>query len=240
MTLSGFSAVVAALSGGVLLTVWLTTVSAFVGFTVSVPLSLMRVSRRPYISSAVLAYTYCFRGTPLLVQLFLVYYGAGQIVFVRESFLWFLLRDPFWCALINFSLNSAAYTTEILAGGIRAVPKGYIEAARAIGMSDLLIARRVTLPLAFRSILPSYANEVISLLKATSLASTITLLEITGLARKLVSETFAPYQIFVAAGLLYFIMTFVVARLFRQLERSMSGSRQFAKPRENTVSGTSP
>ena len=168
-----------------------------------------------------LAFTYVLRGTPLLVQLFIVYYGLGQIEFVRASFLSILLRDPFWCC-IAFSLNSSAYTAEIFRGGIQAVPLGLVEAAQAIGMSPLQIKRDIVFPIAFRSVLPSYANEVISLLKASSLASTVTLLEITGLSRKLVAETFAPYEIFIAAGLLYLGLTSILTSAFHALEARLA------------------
>ncbi len=148
-------------------------------------------------------YTFMFRGTPLLVQLFLIYYGLSQLEWVRNSFAWPLLRDPFWCALLAFSLNNAAYTTEILRGGIRAVPVGEIEAAKALGMSAAQRIRRLVLPVGFRLALPAYGNEVVLILKASSLASTITLMELTGTSRKIVAQTFAPYEIFIAAALLY-------------------------------------
>lgn len=213
-----------ALTDGIVLTVALTLPALLIGFCVSVPLAFMRASNNNCVSTPVLAYTYAFRGTPLIVQLFLTYYGLGQIELVRNSAAWVLLRDPFWCALLALSLNSAAYTTEIFRGGIRAVPRGMVEAAQAIGMSPMQQARRIIFPLAFRIVLPSYANEVISLLKASSLASTVTLLEITGLARKLVSETFAPYEVFLAAGTLYLMLTCLISTLFRRLELYLADS----------------
>ncbi|MGJ4859517.1 ABC transporter permease [Labrys sp. La1] len=212
------------LAGGIPLTLLLTLVSLLAGFVLSVPLAFMRASSRRWLSLPVLAYTYVLRGTPLLVQLFIVYYGLGQIGLIRSSILWVLLRDPFWCCLLAFSLNGAAYTTEIFRGGIQAVAPGMVEAAQAIGMSPLQIKRRIIFPIAFRSVLPSYANEVISLVKATSLASTVTLLEITGLSRKLVAETFAPYEIFIAAGLLYLGLTFVLTGAFHLLETRLNGA----------------
>lgn len=209
---------------GVFLTLALALLSLGVGFALSVPLAFLRASRSKALSLPVLTYTYVFRGTPLLVQLFLIYYGLSQLPMVRQSFLWLFFSDPFWCALFALSLNSAAYTTEIFRGGIHAVPRGMIEAGQAIGLSPMQIRVRIVFPLTFRMVLPSYANEVIGMLKATSLASTVTLLEITGLARKLVSETFAPYEIFIAAGALYFVLTFIVSRLFSVLEAYLSGA----------------
>ncbi|TBF87922.1 ABC transporter permease subunit [Rhizobium leguminosarum] len=212
------------LASGIPLTLLLTFASLFASLVLSVPLAFMRASPSRWFSLPVLAYTYVFRGTPLLVQLFLIYYGLGQIGIIRSSVLWILLRDPFWCCLLAFSLNGAAYTTEIFRGGIQGVETGMVEAAQALGMSPLQIKRRIIFPLAFRSVLPSYANEVISLVKATSLASTVTLLEITGLSRKLVSETFAPYEIFVAAGLLYLSLTFLLTSFFHALETGLNGA----------------
>ncbi|MDE1993225.1 MAG: ABC transporter permease subunit [Rhizobiaceae bacterium] len=212
------------LLGGVPLTLLLAGLSLVIGFALSVPLAFLRASPNRLQSLPVLTYTYVFRGTPLLVQLFLVYYGLSQIGFVRHSIFWRFFADPFWCALFAFSLNSAAYTTEIFRGGIQAVPRGMIEAGQAIGLSAMQIRLRIVFPIALRMVLPSYANEVIGMLKATSLASTVTLLEITGLARKLVSETFAPYEIFLAAGLIYFALTFVASRLFNLLEAHLSGA----------------
>lgn len=210
------------IASGIPLTLLLTFASLLTGLVLAVPLAFMRASSRTWLSLPVLAYTYVFRGTPLLVQLFIIYYGLGQIGAIRSSVLWVLLRDPFWCCLLAFSLNGAAYTTEIFRGGIQAVATGMIEAAQAVGMSPLQIKRRIIFPIAFRSVLPSYANEVISLVKATSLASTVTLLEITGLSRKLVSETFAPYEIFIAAGVLYLCLTFLLTSFFHALEARLN------------------
>lgn len=206
------------LASGIPLTLILTLASLVIGLLLSIPLAFLRASGNRYVSLPVLAYTYVFRGTPLLVQLFIIYYGLGQIDFIRSSVLWYILRDPFWCSLLAFSLNSAAYTTEVFRGGILAVPPGMIDAAQAIGMTPLQQKRKIVLPIAFRGVLPSYVNEVIALLKASSLASTVTLLEITGLSRKLVSETFAPYEIFIAAGILYLGLTSIFTSGFRVLE----------------------
>lgn len=201
-----------------LLTVELTIVSLAFGFVIALPLSLMRTSPFPLLAWPVQAFTFAFRGTPLLVQLFLIYYGAGQIAWIRTSIAWTLLRDPYWCALVAFSLNNAAYTVEILRGGIRSVPAGEVEAGKALGMSYILRTRRIVLPAALRIALPAYANETVLMLKASSLASTITLMEITGTARKIVSQTFSPYEVFVSAALIYLAITYLIVRLFRYLE----------------------
>lgn len=207
---------------GAILTGQLTALSVVFGLVIAVPFALLRTSALPVISRPVLLYTFVFRGTPLLVQLFLIYYGASQIEWVRTSIAWSVLKEPYWCALIAFSLNNAAYTTEILRGGIRAVPLGEIEAAKALGMSYGLRTRRVVLPVAFRLSLPAYANEVVLMLKASSLASTITLMELTGTARKIVAQTFSPYEVFISAALIYLAFTFVVVRVFALLERHLA------------------
>lgn len=208
----------AVLPNGLILTLTLTFASLAAGFVISVPLAFMRASQNTWASLPVLAYTYAFRGTPLLVQLFLIYYGVGQLQFVRQSFLWPLMREPFWCAFIAFTINSAAHTTEVFRGGIQAVPRGQIEAAKSLGLSERQIELLVVLPIMMRTVLPAYANEVVGMLKASSLASTITLLEITGLSRQLVSATFAPYEIFLVAGAIYLLLTLIITHLFQVVE----------------------
>lgn len=211
---------------GAFLTVQLTAASVLLGLIIALPLSLMRASGSTGLSRPVLLYTFAFRGTPLLVQISLIYYGASQIEWIRTSFAWAILREPWWCALIAFSLNHAAYSTEILRGGIRAVPRGEIEAAKALGMSYALRTRRIVLPVAFRLSLPAYANEVVLMLKASSLASTITMMELTGTARKIVAQTFSPYEVFISAALIYLGITFVLVHLFGRLERSITSHQR--------------
>jgi octopine/nopaline transport system permease protein len=222
---------------GMMLTVHLTVASIFLGALVAVPLALMRASRSAVLSCPVLFYTYLFRGTPLLVQLFLVYYGTSQSGWVRLSVLWPVLREPFWCALIVFSLNHAAYTTEILRGGIRAIPFGEVEAAKALGMSYGLRTRRLVLPSALRLSFPAYANEVVLMLKSSSLASTITLMELTGTARKIVAQTFSPYEVFVSAALIYLAITLLIATAFGWMERRMMrhSRREAQSPRSRLI-----
>ena len=153
------------------------------------------------------AYSIFFRGTPLLVQIFLIYFGLGQFDFVRSSLLWPLLREAYVCALITFTLNTAAYSGEILRGGILAVPRGEVEAARAAGMSTFTTYRLVILPRAFSMALPAYSNEVIILMKGTALASTITLLELMGMSQLAASDTYQPILVFGIAGVIYYLLT---------------------------------
>jgi octopine/nopaline transport system permease protein len=223
------------LPGGLLLTLLLTIAPLIAGFLLSLPLALARASDARLRSLPVFAYTYMFRGTPLLVQLFIVYYGLAQLPLIRHGALWPVFRDPFWCAFIAFTLNSAAHTTEIFAGGFRAVPKGQIEAGQALGFSQLQTLYLIRFPLAFRIVLPAYTNEVIGMLKASSLGSTVTLLEVTGLSRQLVAATFAPYEVFVVAGLIYLAVTLVITALARSLERYLAPTSHALTIQSNTI-----
>ena len=207
---------------GVMLTVELVVLALAVGMVFAVPMALMRVSRNWLLRGPAYAYIFFFRGTPLLVQIFLIYYGLGQFDAVRESVLWPILREPFWCAIIAFALNTGAYTAEIFRGGIEAVPRGQIEAARAYGMSKSVCYRRIILPQAWRIALPAYGNEVILMLKGSALASTITLLDLTGMARTIIARTYMPVEIFLAAGALYLLLTFLFTNGFRLLERRLN------------------
>ncbi len=156
------------------------------------------------------AYTYFMRGTPMLVQLYLIYYGAGQFEWIRESVLWIVLREAYWCALIAFSLNTAAYTAVILQGAMASVDRGEIEAARACGFSESLILRRIVLPSAWRQAIPSYGNEVIFMLHGSSIAGVVTILDLTGVARRAYAMTYSPFEPFLVAGALYLSLTVIL------------------------------
>lgn len=204
---------------GTLLTIQLVVIAAVLGFALAVPVALGRLSSNPALRLLTGIYSLFFRGTPLLVQFFLIYYGLGQFGFIRQSFLWPLLREAYVCALITLVLNTAAYSGEIVRGGILAVPAGEVEAAKACGMSRWTTLRLVILPRAFSIVLPAYSNEVIILLKGTALASTITLLELTGMAQMAASQTYEPIQVFLIAGLIYYALTLVINLIFRLLEK---------------------
>ena len=211
------------LLGGAALTLEITLVSVAIGLCLAVPLAVLRLSRRPFLWMPVYGYIFYFRGTPLLVQLFLVYYGSGQFQpFLDRIGLWVLFREAYFCAVLTLTLNTAAYTAEILRGAIQAVPRGEVEAARAFGMSGVLLYRRIVLPKAFRLALPAYTNEVVFLLQATSLVSVITLLDLTGVARILVARSFEPYKLYIAAGLIYLAITYAFVFVSRRLERRLS------------------
>jgi His/Glu/Gln/Arg/opine family amino acid ABC transporter permease subunit len=209
----------AKLLSGTFLTIQLVIISAILGFMIAVPVALARLSPNPALRGAATTFSLFFRGTPLLVQIFLVYYGLGQFGFVRDSILWPFLREAYVCALITFSLNTAAYSAEVVRGGILAVPRGEIEAARACGMSAWTTYRRVILPRAFSICLPAYSNEVIILMKGTALASTITLLDLMGEAQLAASATYQPILVFGIAGIIYYLLTLVITNVFRLLEK---------------------
>ncbi len=204
---------------GAYLTLELVGIAVVVGLLFAIPLGMARSSRHWYVRAVPFSYIFFFRGTPLLLQLFLVYYGLAQFDAVRQGPLWPYLRDPYWCALIAMTMHTAAYIAEIIRGAIQAVPPGEIEAARSLGMTRAQTMRHIILPRAARIGLPAYSNEVILMLKASSLASTITLLELTGMARTIIARTYLPVEIFFAAGLFYLVMTFILVQIFRWLER---------------------
>lgn len=211
------------LAKGLWLTALLTIASVAIGFSIGLALAVMRLSRSRVLSSFAKGYSTVFRGTPLLVQLFLFYYGLGQLSFVRDSpVLWWIIGDGAHCAVMALALNTAAYTSEILRGGLMSVPGGLVEAAQACGMSRLLRFRRITFPLAIRQALPAYGNELVLVVKGTSLASTITVLEITGHAKRLMSQTYAILEIFAIAGVLYLLINLVLITFVRLLETRLT------------------
>lgn len=210
-----------ALLSGAWMTMQLVVLSLALGLVLALGVALALLSANRALAALAGTYVFLFRSTPLLVQLFLIYYGAGQFAAVRESLLWPVLREPYWCAIIALTLNTAAYTGEILLGGIRAVPFGQVEAARALGMHRGLLFRRIVLPQAFRQILPAYGNEMIQMVQATSLASTITLIELTGAARAIASRSFQPVEMFVIAGAFYLAMNFLIAQAVRWGEKRL-------------------
>ncbi|HQU90127.1 MAG TPA: ABC transporter permease [Denitromonas sp.] len=211
-------------ASGLWLTAQLTVLSLVAGLILAIPLAVMRISPRRAVSGPVWVFTYFFRGTPMLVQLLLIYYGLGQFEWIQAQWqagnaFWLIFREPYGCALVTFTLNTCAYTTEILAGALRTTPHGEIEAAQACGMSRLTMLRRILIPGALRRALPAYSNEAIFMLHGTAIASTVTLMDLTGAARNAYSQHFAPFEAFIFAGLLYLTLTFALVGLFRLAER---------------------
>ncbi|KRW61888.1 ABC transporter permease [Pseudomonas sp. TTU2014-080ASC] len=204
---------------GLVVTLKLLVISLALGLAAAVPLALMRVSKSAWVNFPAWLYTYVIRGTPMLVQLFLIYYGLAQFDWVRESSLWPYFSSATFCACLAFAINTSAYTAEILAGSLKVTPHGEIEAAKAMGMSRGKLYRRILLPSALRRALPQYSNEVIMMLHSTSLASIVTLIDITGAARTVSSQYYLPFEAFITAGLFYLVLTFILVRLFKLAER---------------------
>ncbi len=207
---------------GLGLTLELLLLSSALGLVLAVIILLMRISGLWFLSIPAFLYIYVFRGTPILIQIFVIYYGLPQFELVRESFMWPILREPFGCTTLALTLNSGAYVSEILRGGILGVDKGILEAGASLGLSKSQRFIYITTPIAIRLAIPAYSNDFISMLKATALASTVTLLDVTGVARTIVAKTFAPYEIFIAAAIVYLVLTWFIQRGFRLFERRMS------------------
>ena len=203
---------------GIGLTFQLLLLSAAIGLLLAVGLLLMRLSGRWWLSWPAQVYIYVFRGTPILVQIFIIYYGMPQFEWVRDSFMWPILREPFGCAVLALSLNTGAYVSEILRGGVLGVNKGLLEAGAALGLSVPQRFVYITSPIAVRLALPAYGNDVISLMKATALASTITLADMTGIARTIVAQTYAPYEIFISLAIIYMVLTFIIQKFLGRVE----------------------
>lgn len=209
---------------GALVTLQLTFLALLVGGLIAVPLAIVRAYRKPYLNPAIRVYTYVFCGTPLLVQVYLFYFGLGQFEAVRESFLWGpILSSSWWCVMIAFTLNTAAYTTEFLRGAIETTPHGEIEAAKACGMSPVARLRLVVLPNAFRRALPAYSNEVIFTLHGSVIASTVTLQDLLGVGRWLNGRYYLAYEGFLTAMVFYMAIVFLISVAFKMAERRFLG-----------------
>lgn len=210
------------LLGGVPLTLQLAVTAIGIGLFLATLLALFRFSGNLVLDWFARTYIFVFRGTPLLVQLFLIYYGLSQFDAIRSGIIWPILREPYWCAILALTLNTAAYSGSILHGGMLAVPFGQIEAARACGMPRYKIFQRILIPLSVRQALPAYGNEMISMVKATSLASIITLMEVTGTAGRIISESYRAVEVFIAAGIIYLAINFLLTRGVHLLEYYLS------------------
>ena len=206
---------------GAVLTLQLVAISVLLGLILALPMGIARASQNLYLRALPYAYIFFFRGTPLLVQLFLVYYGMAQFDVVRQSALWPYLRDPYWCAIITMTLHTAAYIAEIIRGAIQAVPPGEVEAARALGMSRTQTLLHVTLPRAIRIALPTIAGEVVMQLKATPLAFTVTVMDLYAVAYKVRQDTLLVYEPLIVVTVFYLILTAIIARCFGLVERQV-------------------
>ena len=201
------------------LTIELTFLSLFFGVFVCVFFAILRTSKNKILFYISYYYSYILRGTPLLVQIFIIYFGLGQVEWIRESFLWIVLKEPYSCAIIAFTLNTGAYSSEIFRSAFETINKGVVEAAKGLGLSKINTFFKIKLPIAIRQSLPAYGNEMILMLKGTSLASTVTLLDLTGVAKHIISTTFRPVEVFIVAGSIYLIMTFLIHTFIKFLEK---------------------
>jgi octopine/nopaline transport system permease protein len=211
------------LLSGLPLTLQLAAISITLGFFLALSLAFALQLKSPILTLPIRGFVALFRGTPLLVQIFLIYYGLGQFrPGLQAVGLWGFFREPYWCAILALSLNTAAYGSEILRGAIQSVPRELVDAARALGMRPFLTWRLVILPMAFRQAIPSYGNEIILMVKGTSLASIVTLMEVTGIAHGLISETYRAIEVFMCAGAIYLTLNFIIIRALAGLEYWLS------------------
>jgi len=204
------------------ITLKLLSVSLIIGMFLGLFFAILRMSKNIFINQFAYGYSYVFRGTPLLVQIFIIYFGLGQIEYFRSTFLWVVFKEPYWCAIIAFALNTGAYTSEILRSAFQTIKPGIIEAGKSLGISNKIIFYKIQIPVAIRQSLPAYGNEIILMMKGTSLASTVTLMDITGVAKYIISTTFKPIEVFIVAGGIYLFMTFLIHNLIKFLEKKYS------------------
>ena len=201
------------------ITLKLLSLSLFFGLFIGLLFAILRMNKNPIVNKFAYGYSYVFRGTPLLVQIFIIYFGLGQIEYLRSTFLWVILKEPYWCAIIAFALNTGAYTSEILRSAFQTNKPGLIEAGKSLGIPNKVIFYKIQIPIAIKQSLPAYGNEIILMLKGTSLASTVTLMDLTGVAKYIISTTFKPIEVFIVAGGIYLFMTFCVHNLIKFLEK---------------------
>tara|TARA_B100000902_G_scaffold255131_1_gene241588 strand:+ start:2918 stop:3601 length:684 start_codon:yes stop_codon:yes gene_type:complete len=206
---------------GIPLTLQVVSISTILGIFLAVAVALMRISGNRLMSLPAYYFVYLIRGTPLLLQLYFVYYGLSQFEVIRESILWPILKEPYWCGIITLTISTGAYSSEIIRGGILSVSKNYIEASEALGLSQIKTFILITLPITVRQALPAYGNELILMVKASSLISIVTLMEITGIARTIISKTYAPVEIFLVAGSIYLVINFIIVMFVNLAERRL-------------------
>ena len=204
------------------ITLKLLSVSLIIGLFIGIFFAILRLNKNIFINKFAYGYSYVFRGTPLLVQIFIIYFGLGQIEYLRSTILWVILKEPYWCAIIAFALNTGAYTSEILRSAFQTIKPGLIEAGKSLGISNKIIFYKIQIPIAIRQSLPAYGNEIILMMKGTSLASTVTLMDLTGVAKYIISTTFKPVEVFIVAGGIYLFMTFIIHNVIKFLEKKYS------------------
>ena len=213
------------LLGATVITLKLLSVSLVIGLFIGLIFAILRLNKNIFVNRFAYGYSYIFRGTPLLVQIFIIYFGLGQIEYLRSTVLWVILKEPYWCAIIAFALNTGAYTSEILRSAFQTIKPGLIEAGKSLGISNKIIFYKIQIPIAIRQSLPAYGNEIILMMKGTSLASTVTLMDLTGVAKYIISTTFKPVEVFIVAGGIYLFMTFIIHNVIKYLEKKYSFSQ---------------
>ena len=202
-------------------TLKLLSLSLIFGLVIGLIFAIMRLSKNKFINNFAYGFSYLFRGTPLLVQIFIIYFGLGQIEYLRSTILWVILKEPYWCAIIAFSLNTGAYTSEILRSAFQTIKPGLVEAGKSLGIPSKIIFYKIQIPIAIKQSLPAYGNEIILMLKGTSLASTVTLMDLTGVAKYIISTTFKPVEVFIVAGSIYLFLTFLIHNFIKFAEKKM-------------------
>ena len=222
MDLELMSSSIPKLLSATVITLKLLSLSLFFGIFIGLLFAILRLNKNIFVNRFAYGYSYIFRGTPLLVQIFIIYFGLGQIEYLRSTVLWVVLKEPYWCAIIAFSLNTGAYTSEILRSAFQTIKPGFIEAGKSLGISNKIIFYKIQIPIAIKQSLPAYGNEIILMLKGTSLASTVTLMDLTGVAKYIISTTFKPIEVFIVAGSIYLFMTFIIHNFIKYLEKKYS------------------
>ena len=213
------------LLGATVITLKLLSVSLVIGLFIGLIFAILRLNKNIFIRRFAYGYSYIFRGTPVLVQIFIIYFGLGQVEYLRSTVLWVILKEPYWCAIIAFALNTGAYTSEILRSAFQTIKPGLIEAGKSLGISNKIIFYKIQIPIAIRQSLPAYGNDIILMMKGTSLASTVTLMDLTGVAKYIISTTFKPVEVFIVAGGIYLFMTFIIHNVIKYLEKKYSFSQ---------------
>ena len=222
MDLSLMASSLPKLLSAAVITIKLLSASLIIGLFIGLLFAILRLNKNIFVNKFAYGYSYVFRGTPLLVQIFIIYFGLGQIEYFRTTFLWEIFKEPYWCAIIAFALNTGAYTSEILRSAFQTIKPGIIEAGKSLGISNKIIFYKIQIPVAIRQSLPAYGNEIILMMKGTSLASTVTLMDVTGVAKYIISTTFKPIEVFIVAGSIYLFMTFLIHNLIKYLEKKYS------------------
>lgn len=203
----------------------LTVCALLIGFTLAVVMTVIMAGRKGPLRWLTKGYLTLFTGTPLLIQIFLIYYGPGQFESLRNSVLWPLLSEPWFCAMLALALNSAAYSTLLFYGAVKAIPVGQWQSCSALGMTRLQTLR-ILVPYALKRSLPAYSNEVVLIFKGTSLASTITIMDIMGYAQQLNAQTYDTLAVFGMAGVIYLVVNGLLTILMRQMEKRMLAFEQ--------------